>query len=70
MALGALAIRGVSKDIELPFSLSVNEGVGNAMAEFEIDRTDFGVGQGAFSDDQWVSTSVMVSIDITAEMQR
>jgi cytochrome b561/polyisoprenoid-binding protein YceI len=57
-ANGSLTLRGISKEIDLPFTLTITEQNGtrlaNMTAEIEIKRLDFGIGQG-----QWAKTDVI-----------
>ncbi len=64
---GKLTIRGISKDIVLPFALTVNGDVAHAVGTAKLTRTAFGVGQGAWATDQYVALDVDVSIDLTAK---
>ena len=64
---GKLTIRGISKDVTLPFTLTLNGDTAHAKGEAKLVRTAFGVGQGAWSTDQYVALDVSVSIDVTAK---
>jgi len=65
-AHGKLTIRGVSKDLTLPFSLTISGDRASADGEVSLLRTDFGVGQGDFSTGEWVGLDVKVAIHIEA----
>ncbi len=65
-ALGKLTIRGVSKDLILPFSLAIAGDRAKAEGAVSLLRTDFGVGQGDFSTGEWVGLDVKVAIHIEA----
>ena len=65
-ASGDLTIRGVKKPVVLPFTLDIDADVAHAKGRLAILRTDFGVGQGAWSDGQMVGLDVDVTIDLTA----
>jgi polyisoprenoid-binding protein YceI len=65
-AHGKLTIRGVSKDLILPFSLAIAGDRASADGEVSLLRTDFGVGQGDFSTSEWVGLDVKVAIHIAA----
>ena len=66
VAHGTLTIRDMSKAVDLPFTVDI-DGDNAAMAgSLTIDRTDFGVGQGAWSSGSTVATSVTVNVAITA----
>jgi polyisoprenoid-binding protein YceI len=66
-AAGTLIIRGVAKPITLPFTLAIAGDTARADGTVQLIRTDFGVGQGAWSTAQYVALQVSVSFDIVAE---
>lgn len=66
VAHGTLTIRETSKAVDLPFHLEINGDTAHATGGLTLVRTDFGVGQGEFSTDEWVGLEVDVKIDITA----
>lgn len=66
-AVGTLTIRGVTKSVVLPFVFDQQGGRGHAKGRLDLVRTDYGVGQGAWSTEQAVGLSVAVTIDIQAE---
>lgn len=63
---GKLTIRGVTKDVVLPFSLSIKGGTAHAAGSAKLVRTAFGVGQGAWSTEEYVAFAVDVDLDLTA----
>lgn len=65
-AVGTLSIRGVKKDVVLPFTFEETGGVGHAVGKLDILRTDYGVGQGEWSSGQIVALAVTVTLDIQA----
>lgn len=65
-ASGALTIRGVSKPVLLPFTLEIHDRLAHARGQLAVLRSDFGVGQGAWSDGQMVALQVGVDFDLTA----
>jgi polyisoprenoid-binding protein YceI len=65
-ARGSLEIRGMRKDVTLPFTLDVTGDTATAKGRLTLIRTDFGVGQGAWSTDQYVAFNVVVTVDLTA----
>jgi polyisoprenoid-binding protein YceI len=66
-AMGTLTIRGVTKPLTLPFTLAINGGTAKADGTVQLIRTDYGVGQGAWSTAQYVALQVAVSFDIVAQ---
>ncbi|MEO0398609.1 MAG: YceI family protein [Pseudomonadota bacterium] len=65
-AIGALSIKGASKDITLPFTLTIDGDTATAEAATSLLRTDFNVGQGEFAEGKWVGLDVGVAISIAA----
>lgn len=67
VASGKLSIRGVEKDLSLPFTLSIADGRATADGAVLLNRVDFGVGQGEeFLTDKWVGYDVKVTVHIEA----
>lgn len=66
-AVGTLTIRGVTKPVTLPFTLAVTGDMAKAKGSVQLIRTDYGVGQGAWSTAQYVALQVSVSFDIIAK---
>lgn len=65
-AVGTLTIRGVTRDVTLPFRLSVDGVQAHVTGHTSLVRTDFGVGQGPWSSGQWVALDVGVDVDLVA----
>ncbi|KMO40936.1 YceI family protein [Methylobacterium aquaticum] len=65
-AVGTLTIRGLRKDVTLPFTLTVSGGTAHAVGRLDLVRTDYGVGQGPWANDSMVALQVGVEIDVTA----
>jgi polyisoprenoid-binding protein YceI len=67
-ALGKLTLRGVSKDIHVPFSFRTTDeqgkAVGYLLGRTTIKRLDFGVGQGDWKSTEWVGNEVSVSYSL------
>ena len=63
---GTLTLRGVSKDVTLPFTLTVDGDEAHAVGSTKLVRSDFGVGQGSWSDGQTVGLDVAVNVDLVA----
>jgi polyisoprenoid-binding protein YceI len=66
-AIGTLTIRGVTKPVTLPFTLAITGDTAKADGTVQLIRTQFGVGQGAWSTAQYVALEVAVTLNITAE---
>jgi polyisoprenoid-binding protein YceI len=65
-AAGTLTILGVSKDISLPFTLTVDGKTAHATGHVSINRLDFGLGKTVDSTGSTVANAVTVSFDISA----
>ncbi len=66
-AVGTLTIRGITQPITLPFTLAITGKEAKADGTVQLIRTNFGVGQGAWSTAQYVALQVSVAVDIIAE---
>jgi len=73
-ALGRLTLRGVTRELPLPFTLKIAEAGdklrAEAKGETEMKRLDFGVGGGQWSATNVVADEVRVTVDIRAERSR
>jgi len=65
-AAGALAIRGVSKPIVLPFTLQITGQQAKMAGSVTINRGVFGVGQGQFKSAETVPMEVVVNVSLQA----
>ena len=65
-AAGTLSIRDVDKPVVLPFTLTQNGDTATADATLTLTRTDYGVGQGAWSTGEWVALDVDVTLHLVA----
>jgi len=61
---GTLQLRDVTRRIQVPFQWTPPSGTGPASldASFTIKRLDFGIGQGQWSDTEWVGNPVQIHI--------
>ena len=66
LAKGKLTIRGLSRDIDLPFTLKTNGNATVARGALTLNRNDFGVGQGRWVSEEWVKYAVDVSFELHA----
>jgi polyisoprenoid-binding protein YceI len=76
-AVARLTIRDVTKDIVLPFTLSVSadganpgQEVARASGELAISRVQFGIGQAEWSDTAIVADEVRIRIEILARRKK
>ena len=66
---GKLTIRGITKDVTLPFTLNIDGDTAHAEGKANLVRTTWGVGQGSWASDQYVGFGVDVTVDLTAKRQ-
>lgn len=66
IAEATLTMRGISKDLQLPFTLTTANGKTRATGDVVIQRNDYSIGTGEFATDSWVKFPVTISIDIWA----
>ncbi|MEO9130300.1 MAG: YceI family protein [Sphingomonas sp.] len=66
-ASGTLSLRGVSRPLKLPFTLSIAGDVATMTGTATIDRTVFGVGQGEWTATSDLPAAVTVSVAIKAD---
>ena len=65
---GQLDMKGFGKDIRLPFTLTeMADGTTVMQSQITLDRTDWSVGEDPWHTDEWVSRSVSLDIQVTAE---
>ncbi|MEM6912942.1 MAG: YceI family protein [Pseudomonadota bacterium] len=66
-AQGTLSIKGISKTVVMPFTVTVDEtGRASADGSVMLDRSDFKVGEGQFATGEWVGLAVEVLLHIEA----
>ncbi|QGZ94557.1 YceI family protein [Terricaulis silvestris] len=68
-ARGRLTIRGQSRDVSLPFTLSIDGDRASMRGSTTIDRNDFGVGEGGSGDDL-ISRDIQLTIRVDATRAR
>jgi polyisoprenoid-binding protein YceI len=66
VADGTLTIHGVSKEVTLPFSLSVDGDTAVAKGHLDIRRDTYGVGTGPWATGQWVALDVGIDLNLIA----
>lgn len=65
-AVADLTIRDVTREVVLPFDLVITDGTAEAVGSVTIKRTDFGVGQGQWTDTSQVGDDVTIRVTINA----
>ncbi|OAN51100.1 polyisoprenoid-binding protein [Paramagnetospirillum marisnigri] len=66
-AVGSLSIRGVKKEVVLPFTLEISGDAARAKGRLDLIRTDYGVGQGVWKSGDTVALEVAVTVDLVAD---
>lgn len=62
-----LTIRGVTKDVTLPFTLDISGDTAKMDGAVTINRGNFGVGRGQFAKGKWFGMDVKVEVNLTAK---
>ena len=65
-AAGSLSIKGVTKDVTLPFTLQISGDKAHMVGHLDIERTDYHVGEGSWSATTFVGGTVGIDIDLIA----
>jgi polyisoprenoid-binding protein YceI len=65
-AVADLTIRDVTREVVLPFDLTIDGNTAKAVGSVTIKRTDFGVGQGQWADTSQVGDDVTITVTINA----
>ena len=63
-ALGALTLRGVTKDVPIDFQFTQASGGAKLVGTAQLKRLDFGAGQGDWKSTEWVADVVKVSFSL------
>lgn len=66
VADGTLTMRGISRPMTLPFSLTLSGGKAHMIGTAHVLRTDFGIGRGEWAAPTPVARDVAITIDLTA----
>lgn len=66
-ATADLTIRNVTKEVVLPFTLSINGKTARMNGSLSLLRTDYGVGQGQWASTDWVGGDVKVDVALVAD---
>jgi polyisoprenoid-binding protein YceI len=70
-AVADLTIHGVTKEVRLPFALTINGNAAHMTGELTLSRIDFGIGTGStwgidWSSERTVAHAVKVTVDLVA----
>jgi len=66
VANGTLSIKGVSRNVTLPFALTLAGNTAHVVGQAQVIRTDFDVGTGDWAKADPVAHEVTVNVDLTA----
>jgi len=66
VAHGKLSLHGATKALDLPFSLTIKNGVADVSGGADLDRTAFSVGSGDYAKTDAIPASVKVDITVKA----
>jgi len=64
---GTLTLKGITKNLTLPFTLTPEGDHWRAQGRVTLMRTDFSIGQGSFANESYVKHAVDVVIDLAAK---
>jgi len=64
-ALGALTLRGVTKDVPIEFQWLPGAGNAKLVGTAKLKRLDFGAGQGDWKSTEWIADEVKVAFSLT-----
>jgi polyisoprenoid-binding protein YceI len=70
VADGRLSLHGVTKQIRLPFHLTIVGNSTHMTAKAVVLRTDFGLGQGEWASPAIIAHEVAITVDLTATKAR
>ncbi|SCA55524.1 YceI protein [Candidatus Terasakiella magnetica] len=68
-AKSLLTMRGVTKEVELPFTVQIQGNKAHAKGELSVSRTAFGIGQGQWAVGTVVGDEVRIFFDLKADAQ-
>jgi polyisoprenoid-binding protein YceI len=66
-AAADLTIRGVTRQVVLPFTLTIDGAVARMQGSLTVNRNDFGIGQGDWAKSDWVGQPVKIDIKLVAD---
>ena len=65
-ARGELTIKDITRPLNLPFSLNIENGKANMSSSISINRTEFDIGTGMWAKEDWVAHKVAIVIELVA----
>ncbi len=70
VANGRLNLHGVSKQISLPFTLTIAGNTAHVIGKTVVVRTEFGLGHGEWASPATIAHEVAITVDLTATKSR
>jgi cytochrome b561/polyisoprenoid-binding protein YceI len=67
VAIGTLSVKGKAMPLIMPFNLSIKGAAAHMTSEVSLNRLDYQIGTGNWSDEQTVGHNVIVQIDLSAK---
>ncbi|MDX1379658.1 MAG: YceI family protein [Xanthomonadales bacterium] len=67
VAAGTLSLKGVRREVRVPFRWQADQDGARMQGALELDRSDFGIGDGEWAADQPIAHAVGVRFDIQLE---
>jgi polyisoprenoid-binding protein YceI len=68
-AVGALTLRGVTKDVPIDFKFTETPGGAKLEGSAKLKRLDFGAGQGDWKSTEWVDDAVKISFVLVLKLK-
>lgn len=65
-AIGSLTVKGIARDITLPFALTIDGDRAVVSGLIDLNRRDFNIGEGDWANDRLVAFDVQVEFEIVA----
>lgn len=66
-ALGSLTIKGITREITLPFELVIEGDSATVSGQVDLNRRDFNIGEGDWTSDKLVAFAVRVEFSVVAQ---
>jgi polyisoprenoid-binding protein YceI len=67
---GRFTIRDRTKDVEVPFTLTTNNGAAMVAGEMTLKRLDYDIGLGQWQDTRWVGNEVVLRFTVALKPER
>ncbi|SEN55941.1 Polyisoprenoid-binding protein YceI [Pseudomonas sp. ok272] len=67
--VGQLSLKGITREVRVPVSLSPESGIGVFSGELTLNRADFDVGKGEWAGDSVVSNEIAIKFRVVAPQQ-